>query len=64
MLSLSELVRIYVCLQADRHAEEFRFLGRRGAGGLGLRSALGPSVRVPQSPRRSGESCCGGTATG
>ena len=35
MLSLPELVRIYVCLHADRHAEGFRFVGRLGAGWLG-----------------------------
>ena len=38
---------------ADGHAKEFRLVGGLGAGGIGIRSALRPSVRVPQSPWRS-----------
>ena len=53
MLSLSELVRIYVCLTPTDMRKSFDSLAAVVREGFGLRSALGPPVRVPQPPRRS-----------
>ena len=63
MLSLSELVRIYVCLAPTDMRKSFDSLAALVRDWLGHDPLVRPPVRVPQSPRRSREAACGGTAT-
>ena len=55
MLSLSELVRIYVCLAPTDMRKSFDSLAALVREWLGYDPLVRPPVRVPQSPRRSGE---------
>ena len=55
MLSLSELVRIYVCLAPTDMRKSFDSLAALVRDWLGYDPLVRPFVRVPQSPRRSRE---------